>query len=615
MGTDHSKSRGAKWWIVPVTVLAVLIGVLVVVGGRYYPRWQQQRLLGQAREFLAEKDYASASFAVQQALVHGDRNLEAVRLMVEITEAAGSVEALAWRRRIVELQPDLLESHLDLAAAALAHGKPILAKEYLRTAPTATQARARHHELSGQAALALEDREQAEESLAEAVRLDPGNLKFAMELAALRIESPVAEVQKAAREVLEGLLPDPVLFRESSRLLIADALRQSDRVRALALSEALRRGPEAPLDDRLIYLGLLRQFERVQFFLYLSELQIEAAAEKDKLHALLLWLNDNHCASIALEWSKRLPSATLAEMPIPIALAESCVLVGDWTGLQTLVADPSQENLSVTLDPAKTESAGAGKTAATKLRWEDYEYLRLAYRARALREVGQIQKSAVRWNEAVQSASGRPEALQALAKTALEWKWERESVRVLWLLAGGVDGAPWALHELSRHYRAARSTRNLLRVATRMYELDSTSATARHQAASLSFLLGTNMAQALELAGDLHMEEPANPDYALTFAFGLHLYGRSEEGLAILRTISNAQLREPAFAAYYGVILAAVDSPAAAEYLALGALAPLLAEEIHLVEEARARHRGALGVRPVTLESGPDELKNPVGER
>jgi predicted Zn-dependent protease len=110
----------------------------------------------------------------------------------------------------------------------------------------------------------------------------------------------------------------------------------------------------------------------------------------------------------------------------------------------------------------------------------------------------------------------------------------------------------------------------------------------QNNVAQLSLLLNLNTERAQRMARDLHQSEPTNAVYASTYAFGLHAAGDSKKAEQVLGALKPEQLRDPAIAAYYGIILAgAGDHARAAEYLDLGEKAGLLPEEKALLEKAR----------------------------
>src|SRR5208282_2816334 len=97
---------------------------LVVLGGGYvgyrgYKSVRQTRLLKQARTFLAKPNPRKALLCLQRALRYNPKDVEACRLMAQLTEGLDSPAALVYRSRVVELAPRSLEDRLALVQTAL----------------------------------------------------------------------------------------------------------------------------------------------------------------------------------------------------------------------------------------------------------------------------------------------------------------------------------------------------------------------------------------------------------------------------------------------------------------------------------------------------------------
>jgi predicted Zn-dependent protease len=188
----------------------------------------------------------------------------------------------------------------------------------------------------------------------------------------------------------------------------------------------------------------------------------------------------------------------------------------------------------------------------------------------------------------VKAASARPAAVAILAKATVDWKWEQESVELLWLVARGPSDQMWALDVLYSRYVSARATLNMLQVLTRMHEVAPENTIVRNNLANVSLLLGANLDQATGIAEDLHREEPRNAAFTSTLAFARYMQGRTDEALELMRQLGDDQLRQPEFAAYFGVMLDGAGKRAQAkEFLRLGSsAASLLPEERDMVERA-----------------------------
>jgi tetratricopeptide (TPR) repeat protein len=227
------------------------------------------------------------------------------------------------------------------------------------------------------------------------------------------------------------------------------------------------------------------------------------------------------------------------------------------------------------------------------------EYLRHAYRAVALREQGNRLLSQSEWQSALAAAGRSAEALQRLTAMAADGKWVEEEEQALWAATEKLPDSEWALRRLSDHYSEAGNTEALRRVAVRMVRADPTNQDAQNDFALLSLLTLKDTEKAEHIARELYQQHPENSAYASTFAFALHVNGKSGEGLRILRNLSPSQPEDPALAVYYAIILAANHEAAeATHYLWIAKKAHLLPEEKQLLAEAAKAVSGKEVARP-----------------
>ena len=90
-----------------------------------------------------------------------------------------------------------------------------------------------------------------------------------------------------------------------------------------------------------------------------------------------------------------------------------------------------------------------------------------------------------------------------------------------------------------------------------MLEREATNAAVKNDLAMTSFLLKINLGQAHLLARQAFEQRPDHPSIASTYAYSLHLLGKTSQGLAVLEKFKPEQLESPGVAAYYGTLLAA----------------------------------------------------------
>ncbi len=583
----HSPRKSKKWWIISVAVL-VLLAAGTGIGLRFYPAWNQKRLIARAEKFAQAKDYNSAVLTLQRVLQLNEKSVPATGLMAEIADTAKSPQALIWSQRLVEVQPERLSNHLDLVERALKAGKPEIAQATLEKAASIGSGHARYHFLRGQLAIRTNEPSKATADLDLAHKLEPQNQTYRFDQAAHTLIYGDRTEWEVNRKTIEEFLLHQGFFSQASRALVVDALRARDADGAVSLADGLRNRPDATFHDRLFYVALLGNLRRPAYTSALTEIQAEAATDAQKLYSLVTWLNANRGALLAIEWSKRLPSEILSTMPVPIALAQSYAVLGDWAGLKPLAKTSGDPRLEV-----GTPSEGGQATPdepQAPADWKAYEFMRHALLSRALQEQDNLPESKIQWSAAVKAAGTRIESLSILAKAAIQWNRETDATELLWAVARGSKDSRWALDILYRRYAASGSTRNLHQVVSRIHEIDPDERWATNNLVNLSFLLGLNVDQGIKMADDLFAQNPQDPAIASTYAYALHLRGRTPEALEIMKSLGEDRLHEPEYAAYYGVLLAASGAgERAQEFLTIGSKAPLLPEERKLLEDAAAK--------------------------
>ncbi len=549
--------------LLQIALLVVAVAVLGWGGYRGFRHWQQGYLVRQARHFLGKSDLRRAALSAREALQLNASNIEASRIMAEIAETVMSPAAVSWRGRMVALQPGVASNSLAWASIALRFGENAVVDEALLTVPPEARHTAAYHELAGAFALAVKQRPLAEFHYAAAARLEPQNELHQLNLAAVRLLSSNVGESHEARAVLERLRAHPQVGAQSARVLIADAMRNNEMERALGMARDLQADPKAPFRDRMLYLDVLHRMKHADFPSCLCQLQQRACQRPSDLAAMVVWMNANDMAAQALAWIRGLPVDWVARQPVPLAMAEAYAAIHDWTGLQSAIG---------------------------KANWEELDFVRLAFLARADREAGDTASARIRWRLAVTSAFDQPGKIAMLARMAHGWGWKDETEDLCWSLAEGSQSQHWALQKLFDLYRSKGDTRGLRRVVSCALEINPSDAVARNDFIVFSLLLNVEVAKACRMARELHGMNPSNAVFASTYAFSLHCQGRTAEGLKVLSALKESERRSPSVAAYYGILLAAQDmSDQARQYLDLADQATLLPEEKKLLAEARQK--------------------------
>ena len=554
----------------------VLLCALSYAGYRGYGRWRTQHLEKQVQQFVIAQDYQSAVLVARRLLDMNENNLVASRAMAEMAERSGRVEAVTWRKRIAHIEPNVAANQLAVVKAALGFGQPELAENMLRAVAERDRHSADYHQLAAALALSRNDRADAEAQFTAALALEPQNKHFALNIASIQLTSSEQTIADRAREKLSELTQETSVRLPALRALAADALSRDDRKAAQKWTTLLHVDERANFSDELLHFRALEGTDDAASAF--EVLKSKAAANPQTTAELITWLNRRGMAVVAADWSSRLPKEIVEAQPVPLAIAEAYSFMQDWPGLQAWVE---------------------GKN------WGEFEAMRLAVESHAMHRLSPSERPSMQtqtvWRAALKAAQSRPAQLIAIAQLAEGWGYRADAEEAWWMIANSNQNAKTALGALHRIYKAQQDTRGLLRVAKRAFELNPLDVVAANNCASLGLLLSNDSA-ARRLAAKLHAEHPTNRAFAATYAYALHTEGKGAEALKLMETLKEAELRHPAIAAYYVVML--VDSgrfELARSFLTDAQRATLLPEEEQLLKAAT---RKLVTARTSTVSGG-----------
>ena len=542
----------------------IILFVLIAWGGwQAYQRWEERHLVRRAAAYLSGGDVKSAALSTLRALQLNSNSARAMRIVAQIAEQAQDRTALDWRRKVVELEPHSTQDDLALADCALQFGEINAAGKTLASIDDGGKQTAAFHATAARLAKARQDGAEAKNEWGEAVRLAPDDESYQVQFALSRLEQPVAAEREQGLALLEKLRNSPTQRSAATRSLIVDGVAHRRSVEELrSLAHDLQSYPEAIFTDKLLYLGILRQSYDPEYAAYLTKIENEAAAKPDDLAALLTWMNGNEISIVAIDFARSLPEGALSAWPVPWAMAEAYAKVNDWSALERVTANSN---------------------------WHQFDFLRRAYLARALRAENKPAATEREWAGAVKSASAQSQSLLLLARIVFEWGWKNESVDLVWQLAKYPEVQFEALHTLYLQYTKAGDTEGLYRVLARLTEIDPGDLKVQNNLAQVSLLLNADLERARRRAANLYRKEPSNGAYVSTYAFSLYAKGDAEGALEVMSKLREDQLKEPPLAAYYGIFLAASgEKGKAREYLEFGRQTQLLPEERILLDRAEA---------------------------
>ena len=559
---------------VALYVAAAAVAVLLLVlfgtyGSKLYTGWHESRLLKRATTMLEKKDFVAANRLARQVLEHRRDSLPAFYILAEATEKQNSEQTVSWRAQVARLQPDNIDSQLNLASAALRFGQIDLARKTLERVAPRTQDLAAFHVVAGWLARAEGNLPEQEQQFAIAVKKDPKNDLYKFNLAALQIRSQDSEKSAQARDNLERLTQVPEFHTGALRALLNDAVDRNDLQTADRFAQQLQMSPEVSFGDYLLCLNFYRKLDARKFDALLEKVKPVAARNSSDLGLLMDWMNENGLASEVVRWMDKLPDAATTKPPAAIAIAAAFAEQKNWSRLRRWTRSGS---------------------------WGEGDYLRLAYQALAARQSRQSSADAefdTLWRAALHAAD-QPDREIKLARLASKWNLAIESEEIWSRLSRTSPSRREALDALYRLYRTNNDLKKLYDVLQRLHEASPNEIGITNNLARLGLSIDQNTKQAQELAKQAHDRAPEDLNCAVTYAFALYVQGHTTEGLEILQKLPPETLHEPHAAVYAAVLLLDVNqTDAAKEYIQVAKHGPIYAEEKRLLEDELTKISGA----------------------
>lgn len=544
-------------------VLGVLVGFILFIflcwgGCHFYGAMESRHSSRRAAAYLSGGDLRKAALSARRALELNPTNVGAMEVLAQVGETSNDRSALDWRRKALELDPHSVDRILALVTCALQFNDVATAEKILRRVNKDARQTAAFHEAAARLAEVKKELVEAESHWSKAVELAPENKSYQLQLGLALSRMDASAKREAGLAILEQLRHDEKQRVFATRALIADGVaRRADPEKLANLALELQSFPDAIFRDRILYLDILRQLRDPKFTQNLTNIEKDVVSKPADLADLLSWMTANGMSLLAIDFARSLPSELMNKWPAPLGMAEAYAKLANWPGLEARVANSN---------------------------WGQFDFLRHAYFALALRGQDKSVAADREWSAAQKEAGNQAQFLSMLSRTAADWGWQKETSELLWTLTKYPETQLEALQTLYQKYANAGDTRGLYRVLLRLQEVEPEDLRVQNNLAQVSLLLNADVARARKLAAELYRKDGSNPAYASTYAFALYTSGDINSAMKVLNGLSDSQLREPSLAAYYGVVLAAAgDTTKAREFLKFATSAKLLPEEKELV--------------------------------
>jgi tetratricopeptide (TPR) repeat protein len=486
--------------------------------------------------------------------------------MAQLADTTKSPSAVLWRSRVVELDPKSTEDRLALVRTAMTARDLNVATNALAQITDSGKTSAAYQNLAGMLAVATGQFEEAKAYFSEAARLEANNPTPQLNLAVIQLKGTNQAEISQAREVLASLTQNNTnknVRLQALRELTMDALRTRSGDAALTHSAQLLADTNSVFGDHLLRLQVLDSFDRSAVPEKLRLVEREAQEKENKIVELANWKLPKVGPEKTLEWLETLPADYGTNKSVNLLRAECRTALQRWQELSDTLASQN---------------------------WDELEFLRYAFRSRALRGLNLHAASKAEWELALKASFYHRQALSMLLRVAGQWNWINEGEEVLWAIVNRFPTEKWAVMTLARTLQMDGQTRPLHELCKLESSRSPKVLPWKNNMIMLSLLLNATESNPYQEAENLYKVAGTNATFASTYAFSLWHQGKHQQALEVMQKLSQRDLETESIAGYYGLVLTSNgDTNRARSYFGWALKSQLLPEERKLFTDAMSK--------------------------
>lgn len=519
-----------KWCLIGVAFCLIVAAAIAY----YYPDWKLNRLRAHADAHFQGSRWALAAQGYKKILEQSPADERSLERMVAISQRLPHMNEAEWREQLMASTPENLENRLAWAGYLLRVDRLHQARKVLEGAPESAWQRPDFHLLQARISFAARRYQAAEDSIRQALELD-NQPESQLLLLEVLLQQRQQEDHQDVISLSNQLLTLPEWKNPATRALRDSSIAHREYDAALDLSHDLVLSGKTTHDDLLIHTGLLLTMKPDQTHGFLVSLRPRLQTDPVLLHRISTLIIERGQPGLARQWLDFLRPDYGESFYHRLAEIDLLLHFEEWESTERLL--------------------GAADS------WGANEPMRQALLARLAHGQNNDAQASLHWKKAIRLSAEHPVGSLMLAEVAKNWpQWEGFSAELLNTMFDQGLHLEYAYARLRDLYRGTEQPEQLLRLISRMMELNPGNPNLENDFVMYALLTNSQVEDAYARSKALYAEYPDSVLIATTEAFSQYHQGHYEQALAILDQLDPRAVLVPEIAFYRALFLKATGS-------------------------------------------------------